>query len=165
MKIYINGRDFRETKYYGKKVLLDTMILCYAHDALSPYHDKAKLLILAGLKGLYEPYVSIQNILEFYSIVTSRRVKRPLPSTKASEIAITYLSSRRIKKLYPKDVRKALEYAGKNNVKNGDVFDVVLAYTAKDEVDYIWTQNVSDFKQFKFLKAENPLEFRIETEE
>jgi len=38
-------------------------------------------------------------------------------------------------------------------------------YTAKDEVDYIWTWNVLDFKQFKFLKVENPLKFRMELEE
>ena len=161
MRIYVNGKAFEETEYYGKKILLDTMILCYAHDALSPYREKAKLVILAGLRGLYIPYVSIQNILEFYSVVTSRRVKKPLSPAKASKIATTYLSSKRIRKLYPRNLREALKYTAENNVKNGDIFDVVLAYTAKDEIDYLWTQNVSDFENFKFLKVENPLEFEI----
>ncbi|RLE62994.1 MAG: hypothetical protein DRJ38_08590 [Thermoprotei archaeon] len=161
MRIYVNGKAFEETEYYGKKILLDTMILCYAHDALSPYREKAKLVILAGLRGLYVLYVSIQNILEFYSVVTSRRVKKPLSPAKASKIATTYLSSKRIRKLYPRNLREALKYAVENNVKNGDIFDVVLAYTAKDEIDYLWTQNVSDFENFKFLKVENPLEFEI----
>lgn len=164
MKIYINGKVFEETEYYGKRILLDTMILCYAHDVLSPYREKAKLVILAGLKGLYIPYVSVQNILEFYSVVTSRRVIKPLSPAKASEIANTYLSSRKIRKLYPRNLKKALKYAAENNVKNGDVFDVVLAYTAKGEVDYLWTQNVSDFKNFEFLKVENPLKFEIKME-
>ena len=145
-----------------RRILLDTMILCYAHDVLSPYREKAKLLILAGLRGLYIPYVSVQNILEFYSVVTSRKVKKPLSPAKASRIAVMYLSSKRIKKLYPKNIKEALEYAAENNVKNGDVFDVVLAYTAKGEVDYVWTQNVSDFRNFEFFKVENPLEFKIE---
>jgi len=164
MRIYINGKVFKETEYYGKRILLDTMILCYAHDVLSPYREKAKLLILAGLKGLYIPYVFGQNILEFYSVVTSRRVRKPLSPAKASEIANTYLSSRKIRKLYPRNLKKALKYAAENNVKNGDVFDVVLAYTAKGEVDYLWTQNVSDFKNFEFLKVENPLKFEIKME-
>ena len=164
MRIYVNGKVFEETEYYGKRILLDTMILCYAHDVLSPYREKAKLVILAGLKGLYIPYVSVQNILEFYSVVTSRRVRKPLSPAKASEIANTYLSSRKIRKLYPRNLKKALKYAAENNVKNGDVFDVVLAYTAKGEVDYLWTQNVSDFKNFEFLKVENPLKFEIKME-
>lgn len=156
MKIYVNGREFEETEYYGKRILLDAMILCYAHDALSPHHEKARLLVLAGLRGLYVPYVSIQNILEFYSVVTSRRVRKPLPPAKASEIATTYLSSRRVRKLYPRNIGEALEYAAENNVRGGDVFDVVLAYTARGEVDYLWTQNVSDFKSFGFFKVETP---------
>ena len=164
MKIYINGRIFEETEYHGKRILLDTMILCYAHDALSPYREKAKLLILAGLKGLYVPYISIQNILEFYSVVTSKRVKKPLSPAKASEIANTYLSSKKIRKLYPRNLKEALKYAAENDVKNGDVFDVVLAYTAKGKIDYLWTQNVSDFGNFEFLRVENPLEFEIKME-
>ena len=164
MRIYVNGKVFEETEYYGKRILLDTMVLCYAHDVLSPYREKAKLVILAGLKGLYIPYISVQNILEFYSVVTSRRVRKPLSPAKASEIANTYLSSRKIRKLYPRNLKKALKYAAENNVKNGDVFDVVLAYTAKGEVDYLWTQNVSDFENFEFLKVENPLKFEIKME-
>ena len=130
------------------------MILCYAHDALSPYREKAKLLILAGLKGLYVPYVSVQNILEFYSVVTSKRVKKPLSPVKAFEIANTYLSSKKIRKLYLRNLKEALKYAAENDVKSGDIFDVVLAYTAKGEVDYLWTQNVSDFENFEFLRVE-----------
>ena len=140
------------------------MILCYAHDALSPYREKAKLLILAGLKGLYVPYVSVQNLLEFYSVVTSKRVKKPLSPGKAFEIANTYLSSKKIKKLYPRNLKEALKYAAENDVKSGDIFDVVLAYTANGEVDYLWTQNVSDFENFEFLRVENPLEFEIKME-
>jgi len=94
----------------------------------------------------------------------TRRVIKPLSPAKASEIANTYLSSRKIRKLYPRNLKKALKYAAENNVKNGDVFDVVLAYTAKGEVDYLWTQNVSDFKNFEFLKVENPLKFEIKME-
>ncbi len=135
MKIYVNGREFEETEYYGKRILLDTMILCYAHDALSPHHEKARLLVLAGLVCLYVPYVSIQNILEFYSVVTSRRVRKPLPPAKASEIATTHLSSKRVGKLYPGDVGEALECVAESSVRE-DVFDVVPAYTARGEVDY-----------------------------
>jgi len=165
MRIYINGDVFEETMYYGKRILLDTMILCYAHDALSQYHEKARLLILAGLRNMYVPYISVQNVLEFYSVVTSRRVKKPLPPAKASAIATAYLLSKSIRKLYPRNLREALQYAAKRNVKDGDVFDVVLAYTARNQVDYLWTQNVSDFEDFQFLKVENPLEFEIELEE
>ena len=162
MKIYVNGVDFRKTEFYGKRILLDTMILCYAHDALSPYREEAKLIILAGLNNFYEPYISIQNIFEFYSVITSKRVHKPLSPQEASKIALTYFTSRKIKKLYPENVSEALKYASNHDVKGGDVFDILLAFTAKNQVDYIWTENTSNFKGIRFVKIVNPFNFKWE---
>jgi len=48
------------------------------------------------------------------------------------------------------------------NLKGGDIFDAMLAFTAKNEVDFLWTENISDLKRFEFLKVENPLTWKWE---
>lgn len=43
-------------------------------------------------------------------------------------------------------------------VHNKKVFDVVLAATRKDNgVEWLYTVNIDDFKDFPFLQIENPL--------
>jgi predicted nucleic acid-binding protein len=42
-------------------------------------------------------------------------------------------------------------------LSKAQVFDCVLAVTAKENnVDTIYTENVTDFKHFKFVKVKNP---------
>jgi len=45
MRILVNGSDITQGVYAQKRILLDTMILRYAHDRLSPYHAKASLIV------------------------------------------------------------------------------------------------------------------------
>jgi len=54
------------------------MILCYAHDRSSPHHDAAALIIKASINGWIRAFISHQNLLEFYYIMTGKRVKNPL---------------------------------------------------------------------------------------
>jgi len=159
----VNGRDVASVSA-KKRVLLDTMILCYAHDRLSPHHDKAALIVKASVTGLIEAYVSYQNLMEFYSVMTGRRVKTPLKPCEASEICMLYANSGAITKLIPASAAycEAFETAEKTSVTDGDVFDCMLACTAKGNVDTIWTENTGDFKRYGFINVENPLEWRWE---
>jgi len=86
MRILVDGVDVAESVHASKKILLDTMILCYAHDRSSPHHDAAALIIKASINGWIRAFISHQNLLEFYSIMTGKKVKNPLSSDEAAEI-------------------------------------------------------------------------------
>jgi len=164
MKMWVNDVDVVESVHARKKILLDTMILCYAHDRLSPYYTKASLIIEASISGLIETYVSYQNLAEFYSIMTGKRVKKPLTPGEAAELCTLYERSVAIGKLLPTTVAysEAFKSAKELSIVNGDVFDCVLAHTARGNADTIWTENTQHFKEYAFLSVENPLEWKWE---
>jgi len=164
MRILVNDRDTAQSIYAQKRILLDTMILCYAHDRLSQYYDKASLIVKASINGLIKAYVSYQNLLEFYSVMTGRRVKNPLTPREATEVCMLYVNSVAITKLLPTSASYCETFgsAEELSVIDGDVFDCVLAYTAKGNVDTIWTENVGHFKRYSFIGVENPLEWKWE---
>ena len=144
-----------------KKILLDTMILCYAHGKSSPNHAKAFLILKAAINGLIEACISYQNLAEFYSIITGKRVKEPLTPSKAAALCILYGKSSRIKKLLPAGITydQAFYLAQDHLLTDGDVFDGILACTARMGANTIWTENVQHFTRYSFLNAENPLEW------
>jgi len=164
MRILVNDIDIVQSVYAEKKILLDTMILCYAHDRLSPYHAKASLIVKASVNGLIEAYVSYQNLLEFYSVMTGKRVKNPLTPREAAELCILYVKSVAVTKLLPDSAayREAFESAEDLSVTDGDVFDCVLAHTAKGNADTVWTENIRHFKKYGFISVENPLKWKWE---
>jgi len=164
MKILVNGVNIIQTVHAQKRILLDTMILCYAHDRLNPYYKEASLIIKASLSGFIKAYISYQNLVEFYSIITGKRVKKPLAPKEAGELCMLYDKSVVIGKLLPKasTYNETFKFAKEQAVVNGDVFDCVLAYTARGNVDTIWTENTRHFKKYPFLKVENPLEWKWE---
>jgi len=162
MRILVNDVEVVQSVHARKKILLDTMILCYAHDRLSPYYAEASLIIKASISGLIETYVSYQNLVEFYSVITGRRVKKPLTSGEAAELCGLYEESVAIGKLLPTAAIyiEAFKSARDLSIVNGDVFDRVLAHTARGNVDTIWTENTQHFEEYAFLSAENPLEWK-----
>lgn len=164
MRILVDDVEVEQSVHAQKKVLLDTMILCYAHDKLSPHYAKASLLLKAAVNGLIKTYVSYQNLTEFYSIMTGKRVKRPLTPKEAADLCALYQKSVAIGKLLPTvtTYNEALESAGDLFLIDGEVFDCVLAQTAKGKADTVWTENLKHFEKYAFLNVENPLEWRWE---
>ena len=114
MKTYVDGTDLSESTHPTKKILIDTTILCYAH-------DRARA---ARLTRLYEECVDIKTLL-------------PTEETH----------------------REALNTAEDQQATGGDIFDRILAHTAKGKVDTIWTDNTKRFTSYLFLKTENPLKW------
>jgi predicted nucleic acid-binding protein len=161
MKTLVDGVELSESTHPGKKILIDTMILCYAHDRLSPHNPKASLVMKAAINGDIDTHISHQNLAEFYSVVTGRRVERPIAPAQAARLSRLYTECVEIKTLLPteEDYREALNTAGDRQITGGDVFDCVLAYTARGRVDTIWTDNTKHFKSYSFLNVENPLEW------
>ena len=50
--------------------LIDTNILVYANNEDSPFHLKSKEILEKALNGELSTAFSIQNLLEFYAIIT-----------------------------------------------------------------------------------------------
>jgi len=164
MRILVDGVDVAESVHASKKILIDTMILCYAHDRSSPHHDAAALIIKASINGWIRAFISHQNLLEFYSIMTGKKVKNPLSPDEAAEICMLYEESVGFRKLLPSATtyRETFESAKHLSIVDGDIFDCVLAYTCKGNVDTLWTENTKHFKKYSFLKVENPLKWKWE---
>ena len=84
------------------KMLIDTNILVYAHNIDSPYHRQSKGIIRRAIEGGFTGYLSIQNMVEFFNVITNpKRVTNPLsPSDAAKEIQ-NYLDTVEIDELPP----------------------------------------------------------------
>ena len=67
--------------------LLDSNVLVYADQELSPFHVRARTLRDRGARGEIPVCVCPQVLLEFFAVVTNpKRVTQPLPPEEASKI-------------------------------------------------------------------------------
>ena len=86
------------------KILIDTNVLVYVHQALSPFHTRSKALLEKGLREETSLCVCPQVLIEFYSVITNpKRVTNPVASDKAVLEIAKYFKSRKIAKIYPKE--------------------------------------------------------------
>jgi predicted nucleic acid-binding protein len=161
MKTSVDGIQLSEGTHPRKKILIDTMILCYAHDRLSPHNPKASLIMKAAINGNINAHLACQNLAEFYSVITGRRVERPIAPAQAARLSRLYQECVDIKILLPTEeaYKEAMNTAEERQATGGDIFDCILAHTARGKVDTIWTDNTKHFTAYSFLKAENPLKW------
>ncbi len=142
------------------QVLFDTNILVYAANKASPFHSKAKALREKAEKGILKTYISIQNLAEFYAVITDRkRVEKPLSPQVAKEEVKKYLEADFIRKIYPTEevLKIAIELGHKYNICAQRFFDILLVATMLSKgISTIYTINVNDFKNIKEIKAVNP---------
>ncbi len=107
------------------------------------------------------PVVSIplQVCAEFINVCTRETVGKPLSIVEAVSLIRKYTEFLGIPIILPKltqlNTFLTLLETTKTRKK---VFDIFLAATLKDnDIEGIYTVNVYDFKEFKFLKVENPI--------
>ena len=59
--------------------LLDTNLLVYYHQQLSPFHGQAKAVLETGLRGEMPLCICPQVLMEFYAVITNpKRVTHPI---------------------------------------------------------------------------------------
>ncbi len=78
----------------------------------------------------------------------------------AADLCLDLWECRNIEKLLPTQVtpNEVLRLAKELNLTKGGIFDCVIAVTAKEnKIDVIYSENVSDFQSYKFIKVVNPL--------
>jgi predicted nucleic acid-binding protein len=145
----------------GVSLFFDTNILIYAHDELSPFHEKCGLLLDLALSGEIKGIISEQNIIELYRILTSEVAMsaKPLtPSIARSLIERTYLTGR-FKIVYPtkETLKKTIEIAHLRRLSSARIFDVRLYVQAlQHRPTYFVTYNIKDFKGLGDLVIKSP---------
>ena len=132
--------------------LIDTNILVYAYD--KSYLKKHKIA-----KGAVEDswqtqsgVLSIQNLAEFYSIIT-RKVQKPVAISKAKQIVLDLIEGFEILKYSEKTIISAIDNQLIYRIPFWDA--LIVATMEENSVDVIVTEN-EDFKKVEWLKVINP---------
>jgi len=142
------------------KILLDTNILVHAYNKSSPNHEQASRILREAMQGETETCLSPQVLYEFFAVVTSpKRVEHPISAKEAADLCIDLWECNEIEKLNPSGIApiEVFKLTKELKLSRAEIFDCVLAVTAKEnDVEAILTENVADFKRYKFVKASNP---------
>jgi toxin-antitoxin system PIN domain toxin len=142
------------------KILLDTNILVYAYNEDSVHHKVAKRFLDKVFAGEIKACISQQVLYEFFSVITNaKKVESPLPLEVAADLCVSLWEGSELEKIALTDFvpQKAFALAKSHKLRNGKVFDCVLAASAEaNGVTTIFTENIKDFAKFDFLEAVNP---------
>ncbi|MBU1121916.1 MAG: type II toxin-antitoxin system VapC family toxin [Candidatus Omnitrophota bacterium] len=143
-----------------KVILLDTNIIVYATNTACEFHKIALKIREDVIKGKVKGCVSLQNLSEFYSIITSRkRVQNPLsPETAVEEIKKYIMAEELLKIHFNKNTVGILcDLAKKYNVVAQSIYDLKIVATMIDNgINGIYTDNDKDFKQYSEVRVINP---------
>lgn len=144
----------------AESILLDTNILVYASNADAPHHAQAVALRERARRGEFRACISLQNLSEFYAVITDpRRVTNPDSPEIATAKVREYLEARFIRKLWitPPVLRRMIALAEKYGVTRQNVFDTLLVATMiENEVYKIYTANDDDFNTYEEIVAVSP---------
>lgn len=141
-------------------ILLDTNILVYCHQDLSPFHLQAKTIMEKGLRETLPLCVCPQVLMEFFSTITNpKRVTDPVSPEEAIQELEKYCTRRWIAKIHPRDETLAitLDLLKKYPVKQMEIFDLQLVATMlSNRVRRIYTVNRDDFLKFTEIEVMTP---------
>ena len=137
--------------------LIDTNILVYAYDeSEGKKHEICKRLIDECWR-LREKYsISIQNLSEFYVVIT-KKIENPVPMEMAKEIIgdIIEFQNWILMDYDPRTILSAIEL---NMVYKVHYWDALIAATMREnKIFSIYTED-GDFKNIPWLNVINPLE-------
>jgi len=138
----------------GKELkLLDSNILVYAYDkSETKKHATAKEFVKERWKK-EDSVLSIQNLVEFYSIITSK-IEKPLEIDKAKQIVLDYIEGFEILRYNEKTIVEAINVQA---IYKSPFWDALIVATMEENsIDTIITENEKDFKKVKWIKTINP---------
>lgn len=133
--------------------LIDTNILVYAYDKSNQKKHKLAKEIVKTTWINQNGVLSIQNLAEFYSIIT-RKVQKPIPISKAKQIILDLIEGFEILRYSEQTIISAID----NQLIYGFPFwDALIVATMEENgIDVIVTENEKDFKKVEWLKVINP---------
>jgi len=140
--------------------LLDTNILVYAADEMSPFHQAARTLREKGLRGEILLCICPQVLNEFFATVTNpQRVNNPRTQNEARLEMEKYFLSKNILKIYPGPdvIERTLDFLKRYEVTRQEIFDLQLVATMlSNNVTRLYTYNKDDFTKFKEIEVLSP---------
>lgn len=137
------------------EVLIDTNILVYAYDLSDIKKRKKAMSFLTSVwNGEIVYAVSLQNLAEFYTVVT-KKIEYPISPKDAQEIVHDIVHFKQWDILVP-DQDCLLDAMRLSQEYNIHFWDAYIAATAmKRGIKKIITENISDFKMPE-IRAINP---------
>lgn len=140
--------------------LIDTNVLVYAADEMSPFHQASKTLRDKSLKGEISLCISPQVLNEFFATVTNpKRVGNPRTREDALLEIEKYFRLEAILKIYPgpQTIETTLSLLKQYDIKRQQIFDLYLVATMlSNNVTRIYTFNQADFCKFKEIEVLEP---------
>ncbi len=140
--------------------LVDTNILVYASDDDSIFQSSAQNF-LEEVLAENKTYLAIQNLTEFYAIVTnSKRLKHPLSQSQALKAIESFIDSKLFRFVYATEntIFGIVNILKKFPIKAEEIHDVHLAAVAlANNIRTIYTADTKVFTRLG-LKAINPLD-------
>lgn len=135
------------------RYLLDTNILVYAYNQASPFHKRARELILEAVEGKFEAFLAQQNLVEFCNVL-SNKFHISKASIKKDLLDIT--SDITIINPLPQTLIIFIDLF-ENSKLISQTFDLYLAATMLDnDIHNIITLNNRDFEGIENISALNP---------
>jgi len=141
-------------------ILLDTNILVYYHQELSPFHARTKALLEEGRRGNFPLCICPQVLMEFYSTITNpKRVTDPASPEEAIQEIEKYATRRWLGRIHPgsETLDITLDLLKRYPVKQMEIFDLQLVATMlSNQVNRIYTFNRDDFMKYAELEVLEP---------
>lgn len=143
------------------RILFDTNVLVYAHDAASRYHTDSAALLLQAFQQNVQGVLAEQNIIELYRILTNSVAMTGnalTPDQAQTLLTTTYLTGI-FEIIYPNfsTIERLLDLAVTRNITSAKIFDLRLAAIAiESQIDHFATYNLRDFQSISHLNAIDP---------
>lgn len=144
-------------------IAIDTNLLVHAHNVASSFHPQAKAFVEKVMNerdasGQLLVCIPAQVLMEFLNVITWHRLEAPISLASAAQIVQDYIDTG-VTILYPQPTQlNTLLALLKSVTTRKKVFDVALVATLKDHsISGLYTVNIKDFEEFKFLKVTSPL--------
>ncbi len=133
--------------------LVDSNILVYAYDnSEEDKYNIAKEFMKESWHN-QDTLLSIQNLVEFYSIIT-RKITQPIQIDKAKQIILDYIEGFDIVKYGEKTIIGAINLQAIYKISFWD--SLIAATMEENGIDTIITENERDFKKIGWIQIINP---------
>lgn len=147
----------------GKEVLIDTNLLVYSSNTLSPKYRESIEFRNSAIKGEFKPVIAHQNILEMFRVLTHPKYNNPFSIEEVLQQGNNFEKLCRI--IYPgsETLEIAKRLCEKYKTSSNLVFDVYLVATMiSNDIKIIATDNVKDLSTFKEIEVYNPFSFQYQ---
>lgn len=138
----------------AQQIILDSNVLIYAFDTTSPYNLKCSQIF--NLPNI-DLFITQNSLWELYRVMTSKAFVRTV--THADLLNIIEFYQNNLKILYPTQNTDFIlnDLIEKYKPRSGQIWDMlILAIAMENDINTVYTKNVKDFPENKFIKIVDP---------